>query len=105
MPLPCLKNILLWINSNQYYLLILCLLHVLLGLGFPVIVIPWMGLQEMNSLKRRRSLSGSVAHLATPAISYIYNCLRSPEPLLWGQSMQQDAESISEWKLMTAETN
>nr|XP_005725375.1 PREDICTED: uncharacterized protein LOC102199231 [Pundamilia nyererei] len=54
-----------------------------------------MGLQEMDSLKRRRSLSGSVAHLATPAISYIYNCLRSQEPLLWGQSMQQDAESIS----------
>lgn len=99
MPLPCLNNIFLWINSNQYYLLILCLLHVLLGLGFPVIIITWVGLQEMDSLKRWRSLSGSVAHLATPAISYIYNCLRSQEPRLRGQSMQQDAESISEWKL------
>lgn len=98
MPLPCLKNIFLWINSNQYYLLILCLLHFLLGLGFPVIVIPWVVLQEMDSLKRRR-IPGSVAHLATRAISYMYNCLGSQEPRLWGQSMQQDAESISEWKL------
>lgn len=78
---------------------LLCLLHVLLGLGFPIIVIPWVVLQEMDSLKMGRGLSGSVAHLATPAISYIYKCLKSREPRLWGQSMQQAAESSSEWKL------
>lgn len=67
--------------------------HGLGGLGFPIILIPWVVLQEMDSLKMGRGLSGSVAHLATPAISYIYKCLKSREPRLWGQSMQQATES------------
>lgn len=71
-------------------------LDVLLALGFPVVLIPWVVLQELDSLKRGKGLTGSVAHLATPAISYIYNSLKSREPQLWGQSMQQAAESSSE---------
>ncbi|XP_070688194.1 transcriptional protein SWT1 [Pempheris klunzingeri] len=67
--------------------------HGLGALGFPLVLIPWVVLQEMDSLKRGKGLSGSVAHLATPAISYIYNSLKSREPHLWGQSMQQAAES------------
>lgn len=71
-------------------------LHALLALGFPIVLIPWVVLQELDSLKRGKGLSGSVAHLATPAISYIYNSLKNREPHLWGQSMQQAAESSSE---------
>ncbi|XP_045905109.1 transcriptional protein SWT1 isoform X2 [Micropterus dolomieu] len=67
--------------------------HGLGALGFPVVLIPWVVLQELDSLKKGRGLSGSVTHLATPAISYIYNTLKSREPHLWGQSMQQAAES------------
>ncbi|XP_071342314.1 transcriptional protein SWT1 isoform X2 [Trachinotus anak] len=67
--------------------------HGLGALGIPVVLIPWVVLQELDSLKRGKGLSGSVAHLATPAISYIYNSLKSREPYLWGQSMQQAAES------------
>ncbi|XP_041863028.1 transcriptional protein SWT1 isoform X2 [Melanotaenia boesemani] len=67
--------------------------HGLGALGNPVVLIPWVVLQELDSLKRGRGLSGSVAHLATPAISYIYNALKNGEPRLWGQSMQQAAES------------
>ncbi|KAM9358397.1 transcriptional protein SWT1 [Symphorus nematophorus] len=67
--------------------------HGLGALGFPVVLIPWVVLQEMDSLKRGKGLSGSVAHLAIPAITYIYNSLKSREPHLWGQSMQQAAES------------
>ncbi|XP_044054834.1 transcriptional protein SWT1 isoform X2 [Siniperca chuatsi] len=67
--------------------------HGLGGLGFPVVLIPWVVLQELDSLKRGKGLSGSVAHLATPAISHIYNSLKSREPHLWGQSMQQAAVS------------
>ncbi|AWP10690.1 putative transcriptional protein SWT1 [Scophthalmus maximus] len=67
--------------------------HGLGALGCPVVLIPWVVLQELDSLKRGRGLSGSVAHLATPAISYIYNTLKDREPHLWGQSMQQAAES------------
>ncbi|XP_047444161.1 transcriptional protein SWT1 isoform X2 [Mugil cephalus] len=69
--------------------------HGLGGLGFPLVLIPWVVLQELDSLKRGRGLSGSVAHLATPAISYIHNSLKSREPHLWGQSMQQAAESCN----------
>ncbi|XP_069377784.1 transcriptional protein SWT1 isoform X3 [Paralichthys olivaceus] len=63
------------------------------ALGFPVVLIPWVVLQELDSLKRGKGLSGSVAHLATPAISYIYNTLKGRESNLWGQSMQQATES------------
>ncbi|XP_076007457.1 uncharacterized protein swt1 isoform X2 [Genypterus blacodes] len=67
--------------------------HGLGALGFPVLLIPWVVLQELDYLKMGKSLSGSVAHLASPAISYIYNCLTRQEPRLWGQSMQQAAHS------------
>ncbi|XP_068599891.1 transcriptional protein SWT1 [Brachionichthys hirsutus] len=67
--------------------------HGLGATGFPVVLIPWVVLQEMDSLKKGQGLSYSVARLATPAISYIYNSLKSREPHLWGQSMQQAAES------------
>ncbi|XP_028444283.1 transcriptional protein SWT1 isoform X2 [Perca flavescens] len=67
--------------------------HGLGALRIPIVLIPWVVLQELDSLKRGKGLSGSVAHLATPAISYIYNSLKNREPHLWGQSMQQAAES------------
>ncbi|KAF6734396.1 Transcriptional protein SWT1 [Oryzias melastigma] len=69
--------------------------HGLGALGFPVVLIPWVVLQELDSLKRGRGLSGSVAHLAIPAISYIYNTLKKRHPRLWGQSMQQAAQSCN----------
>ncbi|XP_038147682.1 transcriptional protein SWT1 [Cyprinodon tularosa] len=59
------------------------------AVGFPVVLIPWVVLQELDSLKHRKGLSGSVAHLATPAITFIYNSLKQRDPHLWGQSMQQ----------------
>uniref|UniRef100_A0AAQ4NS15 Transcriptional protein SWT1 n=1 Tax=Gasterosteus aculeatus aculeatus TaxID=481459 RepID=A0AAQ4NS15_GASAC len=67
--------------------------HGLGAMGVPIVLIPWVVLQELDSLKRGRGTSGSVAHLATPAISYIYNSLKNREPHLWGQSMQQASES------------
>ncbi|XP_026179008.1 transcriptional protein SWT1 isoform X2 [Mastacembelus armatus] len=66
--------------------------HGLGALGFPVVLIPWVVLQELDSLKKGKGLSGSVAHLATPAISYIYNSLKNRELNFWGQSMQQATE-------------
>ncbi|XP_028301386.1 transcriptional protein SWT1 [Gouania willdenowi] len=63
------------------------------SLGFPVILIPWIVLQELDSLKQGRGLSGSVAHLAIPAISFIYNCIKKKDPHLCGQSMKQASES------------
>lgn len=68
--------------------------HGLGGKGFPVVLIPWVVLQELDSLKKGKGLSvSSVAHLAIPAISYILNSLKGREPRLWGQSMQQASQS------------
>ncbi|XP_055799662.1 transcriptional protein SWT1 isoform X2 [Salvelinus fontinalis] len=67
--------------------------HGLGALGLPTVLIPWVVLQELDSLKNRKRLSSSVAHLATPAVHYIYTCLKSQEPRLWGQSMQQASQS------------
>ncbi|CAJ1060972.1 transcriptional protein SWT1 isoform X1 [Xyrichtys novacula] len=72
--------------------------HGLKALGSPVVLIPWVVLQELDSLKQENGLSGSVAHRARPAISYIYNSLKSREPRLWGQSMQQAAKSKNDLK-------
>lgn len=66
------------------------------GLGFPTVLIPWVVLQELDSLKNGKRLSSSVAHLATPAVHYIYTSLKSQEPRLWGQSMQQASQSSRE---------
>nr|XP_046157739.1 transcriptional protein SWT1 [Oncorhynchus gorbuscha]XP_046157740.1 transcriptional protein SWT1 [Oncorhynchus gorbuscha] len=67
--------------------------HGLGALGLPTVLVPWVVLQELDSLKNRKRLSSSVAHLATPAVHYIYTCLKSQEPRLWGQSMQQASQS------------
>ncbi|KAJ7986248.1 hypothetical protein DPEC_G00337980 [Dallia pectoralis] len=58
-------------------------------LGLPTVLVPWVVLQELDSLKNGKRLSSSVAHLATPAVYYIYTSLKTQEPRLWGQSMQQ----------------
>ncbi|XP_061152607.1 transcriptional protein SWT1 [Syngnathus typhle] len=63
------------------------------ALGLPIVLIPWVVLQELDSLKKGKGLRNSVARLACPAISYIYNSLKRRERHLWGQSMQQAAES------------
>ncbi|MFT7809065.1 transcriptional protein SWT1, partial [Arapaima gigas] len=67
--------------------------HGLGALGFPNILIPWVVLQELDALKNGK-LSGSAAHKATPAVHYIYMCLKNQEPHLWGQSMQQAAQAV-----------
>ncbi|KAF7661805.1 hypothetical protein LDENG_00253940 [Lucifuga dentata] len=80
--------------------------HGLGALGFPVVLIPWVVLQELDSLKMKKRLDGSVAHMASPAISHIYNCLTRQEPRFWGQSMQQAAQSSSECRYgLNAENN
>ncbi|XP_077463986.1 transcriptional protein SWT1 [Stigmatopora argus] len=63
------------------------------ALGIPVVLIPWVVLQELDSLKKGKGFKDCVAHLACPAISYIYNSLKRRDPHLWGQSMQQAAQS------------
>ncbi|KAJ3599662.1 hypothetical protein NHX12_033618 [Muraenolepis orangiensis] len=66
--------------------------HGLGGMGFAMLLVPWVVLQELDAQKNTNRPEGSVAHLATPAIHFIYSCLKSLEPRLWGQSMQQASE-------------
>ncbi|XP_010870792.2 transcriptional protein SWT1 [Esox lucius] len=63
------------------------------ALGLPTVLVPWVVLQELDSLKNGKRLSSSVAQLATPAVHYIYTCLKTQKPRLWGQSMQQASQS------------
>ncbi|XP_063057330.1 uncharacterized protein swt1 isoform X2 [Engraulis encrasicolus] len=67
--------------------------HGLGALGFPVLLIPWVVLQELDSIKNGK-LNSSVGRRATPAVHYIYTCLKNQEQQLWGQSMQQASQAL-----------
>ncbi|XP_023660302.2 transcriptional protein SWT1 isoform X1 [Paramormyrops kingsleyae] len=71
------------------------------AVGFPIILIPWVVMQELDALKNGK-LSNSVACKAGPAVHYIYTCLKNQEPRLWGQSMQQAAKTSY---MLNAENN
>ncbi|KAF5892598.1 transcriptional protein SWT1-like isoform X1, partial [Clarias magur] len=66
--------------------------HGLGALGFPTLLVPWVVLQELDSLKSGK-LSKNVERKAQPAVNYIYTCLKNQEPRLWGQSMQQVSQA------------
>ncbi|XP_070399499.1 transcriptional protein SWT1-like isoform X1 [Nothobranchius furzeri] len=94
---PCQQQLILVLDTN---ILIQHLdyvkkihFHGLGALGFPVVLIPWVVLQELDYLKKGRNKFNNVANLAIPAISFIYNALKHRDPHLWGQSMQRAAMS------------
>ncbi|XP_047674070.1 transcriptional protein SWT1 isoform X2 [Tachysurus fulvidraco] len=66
--------------------------HGLGALGFPTLLVPWVVLQELDSLKSGK-LSKNVENKARPAVDYIYTSLKNQEPRLWGQSMQQMSQA------------
>jgi rRNA-processing protein FCF1 len=58
-----------------------------IGLGFPVLVIPWQVLQELDILKARQcSGSSSLAARARRAISFLYSNFKSEHPRIRGQT-------------------
>ncbi|XP_028667203.1 transcriptional protein SWT1 [Erpetoichthys calabaricus] len=65
--------------------------HGIPGMGFPVLIIPWVVLQELDAVKNGK-LSLLVVKKAIPAVNFIYTCLKSQDPRLWGQSMQQASQ-------------
>ncbi|XP_062857209.1 transcriptional protein SWT1 isoform X2 [Trichomycterus rosablanca] len=88
---PCQRDVLIVLDTN----VLLSHLdfvkkirsHGLGALGFPKLLVPWVVLQELDSLKSGK-LSKDVERKARPAVDYIYNCLKNQEPRLLGQSMQ-----------------
>ncbi|XP_072130104.1 uncharacterized protein swt1 isoform X3 [Mobula birostris] len=67
--------------------------HGVSGVGFPILVIPWVVLQELDSLKNGK-LSGGVNRKAVPAVHFVYSCFKGRHPHVWGQSMQQAAQKF-----------
>jgi rRNA-processing protein FCF1 len=58
-----------------------------IGLGFPVLVIPWQVLQELDILKARQcSTSSSLAARARRAVSFLYSNFMSEHPRIRGQT-------------------
>jgi rRNA-processing protein FCF1 len=58
-----------------------------IGLGFPVLVIPWQVLQELDILKARQcSGSSSLAANARRAISFLHSNFKSEHPRIRGQT-------------------
>ncbi|XP_077391061.1 transcriptional protein SWT1 [Festucalex cinctus] len=96
---PAHQDIILVLDTNillSHLCYVKTMEHSGLGaLGLPIVLIPWVVLQELDSLKNRKGVNNSVADLACPAISYIYNSLRKQVRHIWGQSMQQAAQSNS----------
>jgi rRNA-processing protein FCF1 len=57
------------------------------GLGFPVLVIPWQVLQELDILKTQRcSTSSSLTARARRAVSFLHSNFMSDHPRIRGQS-------------------
>ncbi|XP_069497461.1 transcriptional protein SWT1 isoform X2 [Ambystoma mexicanum] len=71
------------------------------GFGKPVLIIPWVVLQELDYMKNGKLLQ-TVKHKAIPAVQFIYVCLKKQDPQLWGQSMQQASQKMYG---LTAENN
>uniref|UniRef100_W5KUK6 Transcriptional protein SWT1 n=1 Tax=Astyanax mexicanus TaxID=7994 RepID=W5KUK6_ASTMX len=63
------------------------------ALGYPTLLVPWVVLQELDSLKNGK-LSEEVKLKARAPVHYIYCCLKSQVPRLWGQSMQQASQIL-----------
>ncbi|XP_014344642.2 transcriptional protein SWT1 isoform X2 [Latimeria chalumnae] len=63
------------------------------GIGIPVLIIPWVVLQELDTMKNGK-LSKKIISKAIPAVQFIYTCLKNQDSYLWGQSMQLASQKI-----------
>ncbi|KAM9283907.1 transcriptional protein SWT1 [Morus bassanus] len=63
------------------------------GVGRLALIIPWVVLQELDNLKKGKMLQ-HVRDKATPAVQFIYKCLKNQDSKLWGQSMQLASQKI-----------
>ena len=57
------------------------------GVGRPVLILPWIVMQELDALKT--SGRGNVASRARAAITFLYNCFSAGHPRVRGQTMQE----------------
>ena len=57
------------------------------GVGRPVLVIPWVVMQELDALKTRDN--ASLANKAKKAIDLLHNCFSANHPRVRGQTMEE----------------
>ncbi len=58
-----------------------------MGVGRPVLVVPWVVMQELDSLKTSGQSRVGVA--ARQAIRYLHDCFSSRHPRVRGQTMEE----------------
>lgn len=56
------------------------------GVGRPILVIPWIVMQELDALKTR---STKVSTKAREAIRFLHNCFSAGHPRVRGQTMEE----------------
>lgn len=56
------------------------------GVGRPVLIIPWIVMQELDALK---TLSSKVSVKAREAISFLHSCFSAGHPRVRGQTMEE----------------
>lgn len=64
------------------------------GVGRPVLLIPWVVMQELDALKS--SHRGSVHKRAQAAIAFLHNCFAARHPRVKGQTMEEVCEDTSD---------
>lgn len=58
------------------------------GVGRPVLVVPWIVMQELDALKSKPSVGSKVRE----AISFLHQCFASTHPRVRGQTMEEVIE-------------
>jgi len=56
------------------------------GVGRPVLIIPWIVMQELDALKMR---SSRVSTKARVAITFLHDCFAAGHPRVHGQTMEE----------------
>ncbi len=57
------------------------------GVGRPILILPWIVMQELDSLKTRER--GGIATRARAAISFLHSCFGAGHPRVKGQTMKE----------------
>ncbi len=61
------------------------------GVGRPVLIVPWIVMQELDALK---SKSSTVSSKVREAISFLHQCFASTHPRVRGQTMKEVSDSV-----------
>ena len=64
------------------------------GVGRPVLIVPWIVMQELDALK---SHSTKVSTKVKQAITFLNDCFASRHPRVRGQTMEEVSLQVNQW--------